>query len=137
MNYPYCLIKPNEGKIKVQLKVNNALLAGADFTIFDTEGNELHSFRMEIGQNGQAIHEINLPPTLTLATLNGKIIKWAIHICSGNPAIDTGTVEIILFQDDTVCPITNPLKWDITGIPLCSSGNALTIQNGLIFNLIL
>jgi hypothetical protein len=130
MSDQYCTINPNGGKLKVQLIVNNALLASGGFIIFDENGKEIEKWKMKVKSNGMDEYDIVKPTE----SLKGKTLKWAVNVCSGNSAIDTGIVDIKILQDNELCQLTNPLNYPLDNIPTYESGNAVNIKRGIIFN---
>lgn len=130
MSYPFCFIDPAGGKIKVQLSVDNALLAGGGFIVFEVGKPNIYEWPMEIKPNGKDEHIIDK----TLDILNGKILKWKINVCSISKNITNGKAEIRIFQDNKNCMTTKPLYWEKNNIPLCSTAKPWKIETGLIFN---
>lgn len=131
MSYPICFINSAGGRIMVQLKVNNALLAGGGFIVFEVGKPNIDKWEMEIKPNGKDEHTIDT----AIDILDGKIIKWIINVCSLSQNITKGIAEIKIFQDNKNCLTTEPLYWEESKIPLCSTAKPWKIKGGLIFNL--
>lgn len=124
-----CKIKRDGGKITVKLSVNNGIISGGDFAIYEFEtGTIVKSFKMHTDTSGTATSKIDL----TAKALMAKVLSWQILSCS--PIItDSCNIDIEVIQDTKVCAMNKPAHYSLSNIPNCSVGQSSSVKGGLHF----
>jgi hypothetical protein len=127
----FCMITPSQEPVVVTLRATGLIRAGATFWVLDEDGTTIvETWPLAAGDSGSADHTIARAPQL----LNHGWITWDVEVCSVHPAQENGTVEVVISQHGVSCPITKPQRWDLTGLPQCSTGSAVPIRRGVQFH---
>lgn len=132
----HCLIDPKKGAITVKIIANNGIRTAGKFWLFelvDSEYKAVDSDMHEIatGDTGLATFNIEKAPK----EMKNNVMTWVINSCSFVPGVENGNVKIEFWQDGVECKTTS--KSDYYGdYPLCSSGNARSHKNQILFTLI-
>jgi hypothetical protein len=124
-----CKIKTTGGQVTVQLSVDNGIISGGDFALYDFDsGIKVHSFKMHTSTTGVVTHIIPMDAKEVL----GKVLSWEILSCS--PIVtDTCDLDIEIIQDDKKCPMNKPAHYALKDVPNCAIGQALPVKGGLHF----
>ena len=128
----YCIIAPDGGPVSVTLSANNMLAVGSEFAVWAADGTtRLEAWKLSPGAQGVETHRIGT----AAAALRDHYLTWQLAVCSVQPAIDTGAVEVVLSQDGVSCPVTKDLRWTLEEIPQCdaSGSNVIKFQRSLTF----
>jgi hypothetical protein len=109
----------------VRLSANNALQTGASFAIYDSTGTKvIEQWTMSAGVAGYSDYTVGTPP----AQLCGGSISWRVIVCSHDPTITTGTIDITVFQGSDACAMTPVAHYALTAVPDCATGSVIPIQ---------
>jgi hypothetical protein len=124
-----CKIIPNGGQITVQLSVDNGIISGGDFSVYEFEsGIVVISFKMHTDTTGKSSHIISLDAK----ELMGKVLSWQILSCS--PIVTNSCIlDVEIFQDGQGCPMNKPAHYTLTNVPNCSLNQALPVKGGMHF----
>ena len=124
-----CQIDPNGGTVEIKLSVDNALISGGDFKIYDFNSGTLNeNFKMHTDTTGTTSHQSILAP----ANLVGQVLSWQILTCS--PVItNSGTLTLEIFQNGNLCTTLPAATYNLSSVPNCSLNQALPVQGGLHF----
>jgi hypothetical protein len=124
-----CKIKKSGGKITIQMTVNNGIISGGDFSIYEFDtGIVIHTFKMHTGTNGKVSHELPLKTNV----LTGKVLSWQVLSCT--PIVtDSCKLNIEIFQDGMKCPMNKDAHYDLSNIPSCTINQATPVKGGLYF----
>jgi hypothetical protein len=127
----FCMIAPNDEPIIVTLRATGLIRAAGTFWVLDEDGKTvIENWPLAAGDSGTAERLIARAPTM----LHHGWLTWDIEVCSVHGAQDNGAVEVVLIQHGVSCPITKPQRWDLTGLPQCSSGSTIPIRRGVQFH---
>ena len=127
----FCMIAPNDELIVVTLRATGLIRAAGTFWVLDEDGKTVVETLAACGRrSGTAERHIARVPTM----LNHGWLTWDIEVCSVHGAQDNGAVEVVLIQHGVSCPITKAQRWDLTGLPQCSSGSTIPIRRGVQFH---
>lgn len=111
--------------VVVRLSANNALQTGATFGIWDPTGMKLiEQWTMSAGVAGYSDHTVGTPPD----QLCDCSLTWRIIVCSHDPNITIGDVDVLVFQAAQPCLITPPAHYHLPNVPECAGGTAIPIQ---------
>jgi hypothetical protein len=124
-----CKINRLGGQITVLLSVDNGIISGGDFAVYDfDDGTILNSFKMQTSTTGQASVIISI----NADSLMERVLSWQILSCS--PIItDNGHLKVEIFQDGNLCHMNKPAHYPLNNVPNCSLGQALPVKGGLHF----
>ena len=124
-----CKINQNGGQITVQLSVNNGIISGGDFSVYEFEsGLIVNSFKMHTDTTGKTSQIINLSAKVIM----GKVLSWQILSCS--PIITNSCIlDVEIFQDGQGCEMNKSAHFTLTNVPNCSLSHALPVKGGLHF----
>ena len=124
-----CKISAQNGQVVVKLSVNNALISGGDFKIYDfNTGHVNESFKIQTDVTGSGSHNV----IISAADLVGQVLSWQVLTCA--PVItNSGTLTIEIFQNNAACDITPPASYPLNNVPNCSLNQSLPVQGGLHF----
>jgi hypothetical protein len=124
-----CQINPNGGPVEISLSVNNALISGGDFKIYDFNSGAVNeNFKMHTDTSGTNTHQSMVMPS----NLIGQVLSWQILTCS--PIItNSGILNVEVFQDGNPCSMNPLAMYNLNSVPNCSINQALPVQGGLHF----
>ena len=120
----FCVINPDGGEIMVRLQANNTLIAGGNFTVFNSAGASINQFTMQTGSTGMATGTIALPAS----QLQGCTLSWVLLCCAAVSTFDQGTVTMDFLQDGGICALTKAAQWALTDVAACDNSNNTATQ---------
>lgn len=125
-----CNISADNGPVQVTLIVNNALISGADFKIYEfSSGTVNETFKLNTDTSGTASYTV----TLSASTLIGQVLSWQILTCA--PVVtNSGIVKVQISQNGLLCATTPEASYTLTSVPACSADQSVPVQGGLLFN---
>ncbi len=120
-----CGIAPAGGHLVVRLQANNVLQTGASFAVWDTSKTALERWNASAGVAGYSDHTVGTPSD----QLVGGYLTWRIIVCSHDPNIVSGAVDVIVFQDAASCAMAPPAHYDLSDVPACEAGKVIPITD--------
>ncbi len=120
-----CGIARAGGPLVVRLRANNVLQTGASFAVWSAAGTALERWDASAGVEGHSDHTVQAPSD----QLDQGYLTWRIVVCSHDPNIVSGAVDVIVLQDGATCATTPPAHYDLAGIPACETGQVIPITD--------
>lgn len=126
----YAVLRPDGGPVIIKFSTTTPLMAGGDFRVFNKEKKTLlDSWKMTIADNEEEAHSIKI----LNKDLNMAVMVWQVLVCSKDPAVDKGSVNIDVFQGGKQIKLSLPIESELEEITPCKMRKPLAIDGTLIF----
>lgn len=94
----YCMVNPQGGAIKVELKVNNGIRSASKFLLWEQKNGEWkkkENFQLITGDDGIEDKILLEKP----GDIENDLLAWNINACAQIPNAIMGTFEVAIYQD--------------------------------------
>lgn len=126
----YCFIKADSGPVYLKFYVDENLVAGAEFRLYDEDGKDFFDSWKLGAQDDESIRRHIKHNAISL---NRKILTWQILTCSLKAEVDSGLIGLEFYQSEHLCKLTNPAAFKVTNVPPCKIRRTQKLTQSLMF----
>lgn len=125
-----CIVNKDEGFISVNFSVSNELMAGAEFKLLNSNNlEEINTWKMASKNASKSIYTIKL----TAENINRHILTWQALVCSLNPKVFIGEINVVITQKGHPCRINIPATKEFDNIAPCQLNRPDKATQSLMF----
>lgn len=125
-----CILDKDKGLLTLAFKVSKSLAAGAEFKLYKAKDQKNYAaWKMACKDNDSVTYILKKRPE----ELNRHILSWQILLCSLDPKIYEGIVDIIIMQQGKPCKINIPSSREFKNIPPCQIKRTDKCSESLMF----
>lgn len=126
----YAILKPELTPVLIKFSTVKPLMAGGDFRIYNKERKDLlENWKMTVVDAQEETHILRT----SVNNLNMAVFAWQVLVCSKDPAIYTGRINIDVFQGGVPVKFSLPIESEFEEITPCKLRKPLATDGTLTF----
>jgi hypothetical protein len=121
---PTCRVRRDGGPLRVHLRAEGLLAAGALFEVIPVFGPappvREEQWQMTLSSAGADVYELRTAPK----HLVGDGINFQVNLCALSAQFTSGAIAVTVEQDGVDCPIEPPMRFPLPSVAPCQSAAA-------------